>query len=174
MGSDTHPDPRSVPPGYNPADYERPSVTVDVALFAVRHGSVEVLLIRRKKSPYAGYWALPGGFVALDETLEQTALRELFEETGVADVTVEQLHTYGDPGRDPRTRVISVVYFGLVAAGWARQVQGADDAAEARWWPVAGLPELAFDHGRILRYAHRRLRWKLEHPDQYGEAFPEP
>jgi 8-oxo-dGTP diphosphatase len=99
----------------------------------------------------------------MGESLEQSALRELREETGVDDVYLEQLYTFGDPARDPRTRVISVAYFALLGADQARQVQAGDDAAEARWCSVADLPPLAFDHDRILRYAHQRLRWKLEY-----------
>jgi 8-oxo-dGTP diphosphatase len=138
-------------------------VTVDVALFAYRNDDLQVLLIRRKKWPYQGYWAIPGGFIQMGESLEQSALRELREETGVDDVYLEQLYTFGDPARDPRTRVISVAYFALLGADQARQVQAGDDAAEARWCSVADLPPLAFDHDRILRYAHQRLRWKLEY-----------
>lgn len=156
-------DPRYVPPTYDPAIYDRPSVTVDVVLFAYRNNDLQVLLIRRKKWPYEDYWAIPGGFVQMNESLEQSALRELCEETGVIDVYLEQLYTFGNPDRDPRTRVISVAYFALVSGDHARQVQGGDDAAEARWWSLAELPPLAFDHDRILRYAHQRLRWKLEY-----------
>ncbi len=163
MNADTPLDPRYVPPGYDPAHYDRPSVTVDVVLFAFRANDLQVLLIRRGNWPYQGYWAIPGGFIQMDETLEQSALRELREETGVEDVYLEQLYTFGDPARDPRSRVISVAYFALVGAEQAGQVQGADDAAEARWWSMAQLPPLAFDHDRVLRYAHQRLRWKLEH-----------
>jgi 8-oxo-dGTP diphosphatase len=150
-------DPRYVPPTYNPASYDRPSVTVDVVLFAYRDNDLQVLLIRRKKWPYHDFWALPGGFIQMNESLEQSALRELREETGVVDVHLEQLYTFGDPGRDPRTRVISVVYAGLVGGDQARPVQGGDDAAEARWWPMADLPALAFDHDRILQVAHQHL-----------------
>jgi 8-oxo-dGTP diphosphatase len=156
-------DPRYVPPTYDPASYDRPSVTVDVALFAFRNDALQVLLIRRKRWPYQDYWAIPGGFIQMGESLEQSALRELREETGVDDVYLEQLYTFGDPERDPRTRVISVAYFALLGADQARQVQAGDDAAEARWWSMADLPPLAFDHDRILRYAHQRLRWKLEY-----------
>lgn len=163
MRPDTLLDPRYVPPTYNPAHYERPSVTVDVVLFAYRDNDLRVLLIRRKKWPYQDYWAIPGGFVEMHESLEQAALRELSEETGVDDIYLEQLYTFGDPERDPRTRVISVTYFALVSADQALHVQEGDDAAEARWWSMYDLPSLAFDHGRILRYAHQRLRWKLEY-----------
>ena len=160
---DTHTDPRYVPPTYNPADYDRPSVTVDVVLYAFREHDLKVLLVRRKKGPYEGYWAIPGGFVQNDETLETAAQRELHEETAVSGVYLEQLYTFGDPDRDPRTRVISVAYFALVGADQAHHVRGGDDAAEARWWSMYDLPELAFDHERIIHYALQRLRWKLEY-----------
>lgn len=163
MSLDIALDPRYVSPSYDAASYDRPSVTVDVVLFAFRDNDLQVLLIRRKKWPYEDYWAIPGGFIQMDESLEQSALRELHEETGVDDVYLEQLYTFGEPGRDPRTRVVSVAYFALVGADQACHVQGADDAAEARWWSMADLPPLAFDHDRILRYAHQRLRWKLEY-----------
>jgi 8-oxo-dGTP diphosphatase len=156
-------DPRYVPSTYDPASYDRPSVTVDVVLFAYRDDDLQVLLIRRKKWPYQDYWAIPGGFIQRGESLEQSALRELREETGVDDVYLEQLYTFGDPERDPRTRVISVAYFALLGADQVRQVQEGDDAAEARWCSMADLPPLAFDHDRILHYAQQRLRWKLEY-----------
>lgn len=150
-------DPRYVPPTYDPAAYERPSVTVDVALFATFDDKPHVLLVRRKGRPYAGYWALPGGFIAMDETLEQSARRELQEETGMAGVALEQLYTFGDPGRDPRTRVISVAYWGVLETPAAHPLVAADDAADATWWPLDALPPLAFDHDRILDIARRRL-----------------
>lgn len=161
-------DPRYVPPTYNPAAYERPSVTVDVALFTHREGNPQVLLVRRKHWPYAGHWALPGGFIAMDETLEQSAQRELWEETGISDVRLEQLHTFGDPGRDPRTRVISVVYVALVDAAATHGMAAADDAAEAAWWPLdPALPPLAFDHDRILAVARR---WLEQNAAAAGES----
>lgn len=163
MGLDSLLDPRYVSPAYNPADYERPSVTTDVALLAYREQDLQVLLIRRKKWPYQDFWALPGGFVGMSESLEQAARRELREETGVSQVYLEQLYTFGDPDRDPRTRVISVAYLALANAEQARQVQSGDDAAEARWWSMTSLPPLAFDHDRILRCARQRLHRLLEH-----------
>jgi 8-oxo-dGTP diphosphatase len=133
-------------------------------LFAFQQGQLTVLLIRRRNDPFKGRWALPGGFVGEDEDLYDAALRELKEETNVSNVYLEQLYTFGQPGRDPRTRVISVAYFALLSTGELaqQQVHGVDDAAEARWWNIYQLPDLAFDHQRILDYALQRLRWKLE------------
>ncbi|MDW8145307.1 MAG: NUDIX hydrolase [Roseiflexaceae bacterium] len=101
---------------YDPSRYERPSVTVDVVIFTLIDRELHVLLVRRKRWPFEGYWAIPGGFVQMHELLEDAARRELEEETGVRDIYLEQLYTFGDPDRDPRTRVISVAYFALVRA----------------------------------------------------------
>jgi 8-oxo-dGTP diphosphatase len=153
-------------------DYPRPSVTTDVILFTLREGRLQVLLVQRKHPPFAGLWAIPGGFIGLDESLEQAALRELREETGVEDVYLEQLYTFGDPGRDPRGRVITVAYLALVSAA-AVEPRAGDDAAQARWWPMEALPPLAFDHARILAYALKRLRYKLEYTAVGFELLPE-
>lgn len=145
-------------------DHPRPSVTVDIVLFAFWEETLQVLLIQRKRDPFAGKWALPGGFIQMDKSLDQSALRELKEETGVRDVYLEQLYTFGEPDRDPRGRVITVAYFALLSADDLSRitVEGGDDADEARWWDMYDLPALAFDHNRILDYALQRLRWKLE------------
>ncbi|MEZ4770986.1 MAG: NUDIX hydrolase [Caldilineales bacterium] len=148
---------------YDATDYQRPSVTVDTILFSIRNGTPHVLLIRRGRWPFEGYWAIPGGFVEIDESLEDAAARELFEETGLADVPLQQLHAFGDPGRDPRTRVITVSYVAQVTDEQARGIRAGDDAADARWWPVSDLPPLAFDHARILEVALQR-RSDLDHP----------
>jgi 8-oxo-dGTP diphosphatase len=164
---------RDVPPGYDPNQYERPSVTVDVVTFTLRDHDLKVLLIRRKHPPFAGYWAIPGGFVQMDESLEAGALRELEEETGVCDVYIEQLYTFGQPNRDPRTRVITVAYFALVPASALPALQAGDDAADAQWWSMYDLPPLAFDHAEILDYALTRLRYKLEYSAVGFELLPE-
>jgi 8-oxo-dGTP diphosphatase len=144
--------------------HRRPSVTVDVVIFAILDEQLKVLLIRRKNPPFQGVWAIPGGFVNFDESLETAAHRELEEETGATrdDVYLEQLYTFGEPDRDPRTRVITVAYFALVRAD-RLDLRAASDAAEFGWFSVYDPPDLAFDHARILRYALKRLRYKLEY-----------
>jgi 8-oxo-dGTP diphosphatase len=145
-------------------EYPRPAVTVDIILFTFTDNDLKVLLIERNQPPFAGAWALPGGFVEQDEDLDTAALRELAEETNVSDLYLEQLYTFGQPDRDPRTRVITVSYFALLSADQAARldIRGQSDAKEVRWWSMYGLPDLAFDHARILQYALQRLRWKLE------------
>ncbi len=140
--------------------YPRPMVTVDAVVFTEREGRRAVLLIQRKHDPYAGAWALPGGFVEMEEALDAAAARELEEETGLRGVPLEQFYTFGDPGRDPRGRSISVAYVGAV--DWRTQhPQGNDDAADARWFPLDELPPLAFDHRAIVEYA---VRFRFKEP----------
>jgi 8-oxo-dGTP diphosphatase len=145
-------------------DHPRPAVTVDMILFAYQNGELTVLLIRRTHEPFRGRWALPGGFIGENEDLSDAARRELKEETNVSNVYLEQLYTFGEPGRDPRSRVITVAYFALLSTDEVAQqhVRSGSDAGEARWWSIYDLPELAFDHQQILNYALQRLRWKLE------------
>ena len=152
-------------------DGPKPSVTVDVVIITLRGEALEVLLVKRDVAPYRGKWAIPGGFVRLSESLETAARRELREETGVAHVYLEQLYTFGDPGRDPRGRVISVAYIALVPAPLA--VKAGSDAREACWWPMQALPPLAFDHDQILRYALARLRYKIEYSAVGFRLLPE-
>jgi 8-oxo-dGTP diphosphatase len=161
---------------YDASQYERPSVTADVVIFSILNGQLKVLLIQRKNWPYEGMWAIPGGFVDMHESLEEAAYRELQEETGVGsdDVYLEQLYTFGDPERDPRTRVITVAHFALVCAD-KLHVRAASDAADIGWFDATDPPPLAFDHAQILEYALTRLRYKLEYtavgfqllPDQF-------
>jgi 8-oxo-dGTP diphosphatase len=143
-------------------EHERPAVTVDVAIFTILEGELKVLLVKRKNWPFEGMWAIPGGFIGMEESLEEAAARELEEETGVSDVYLEQLYTFGDPGRDPRTRVITVAYFALVSADQLH-LRAASDAADVGWFSAYNLPPLAFDHDAILEYALTRLRYKLEY-----------
>lgn len=160
---------------YNPNDYDRPSVTVDVVLFTILDGALQVLLIKRKQEPFAGQWAFPGGFVSITESLDDAAYRELQEETGIARdaVYLEQLYTFGEPNRDPRMRIITVAYFALVGADKIPQLRGGDDAAEARWFSAYNPPPLAFDHSEILAYAITRLRYKLEYSAVGFQLLPE-
>lgn len=149
-------------PSAEESRYENPAVTVDVVILTMRKRHLEVLLIKRKRWPYEGLWAIPGGFVSPAESLEDAARRELEEETGVRDVYLEQLYTFGDPHRDPRMRVITVVYYALIRADELHVVAG-DDAAVSAWFPIDALPALAFDHASILTYTMQRLRGKLEY-----------
>lgn len=137
---------------------------MDIVLFTFTENDLRVLLVRRAGEPFLDSWALPGGFVRMQEDLADAALRELQEETGVADVYLEQLYTFGAPLRDPRTRVITVAYFALLGAHHVADItlQAGTDAGDARWWSIYDLPVLAFDHDHILAYALQRLRWKLE------------
>jgi 8-oxo-dGTP diphosphatase len=140
-------------------DYPRPAVTVDVAV-VTRQARPQVLLIRRKHPPFAGMWALPGGFVEMAESLEAAARRELFEETGIKGLKLEQVHTFGDPGRDPRGRTISVVYLARVKLAQVKPRAG-DDAAQTAWHSLHRLPVLAFDHEQILAVVRKYLKKKL-------------
>ena len=134
--------------------YPHPAVTADCVLFCRNEGRLKVLLVERGNDPYKGCWAFPGGFMNIDETTEQCALRELQEETGLVVKEVQQLGAYSAVNRDPRERVITVAYYAVVPYA---SVQGGDDAAKAQWWPVDAVPPLAFDHEAILRDALQRL-----------------
>lgn len=154
-------------------EYPRPSVTVDCVVFGYDHREQElsVLLIERGASPFEGFWALPGGFVDMQESADEAARRELCEETGVRDIYLEQLCTFSEPGRDPRGRVISVAYLALVNRA-EHPATGGDDARQAAWHGLASLPELAFDHARILEVALERLRNKIRYAPIGFELLP--
>jgi len=152
-------------------EYPRPSLTVDAVVFGFDDQDLKVLLIQRALEPFAGNWALPGGFVQMEEPLEAAVRRELREETGVSNVYLEQLFTFGDPERDPRGRVVSVAYYGLVKLS-EHHVLAATDARNAAWFPVTDLPPLAFDHDRILETAHRRLQGKVRYQPIGFELLP--
>ncbi|MGW6983755.1 NUDIX hydrolase [Streptomyces sp. NPDC054932] len=154
--------------GYDPHAFEPFAVTVDLAVFTVRGGTLHVLLIRRGQQPYAGAWALPGGFVLPRESAETAARRELAEETGlserlVAALHLEQLRTYSEPDRDPRMRVVSVAFTALVPDLPEPAAEGGGDAAQARWLALEEVSELAFDHAVILADARERIGAKLEY-----------
>ena len=130
--------------------YPRPALTVDVILFLKKRDDTFVLLIDRKNDPFKGEWAFPGGFVDMDEGLEQAALRELEEETGVSSICLTQFATYGTLGRDPRGRTVSVIYSSEVSPSFEEKIVAGDDAAKVKWFSLKSLPELAFDHAEIL------------------------
>ncbi len=154
-------------------EYPRPALTVDIVIFTLRENRLQLLLIQRREDPYAGMWALPGGFVRVEESLEEAASRELAEETGVSEAYLEQLYTYGDVDRDPRGRVVTVAYFALIPADAPVRSEGGSDARQARWHPLESLPPLAFDHREIVTYALRRLRYKLEYTAACFELLPD-
>lgn len=140
--------------------YPHPALTVDCVIFGLDGGDLKLLLIRRNLEPFSGSWALPGGFIKLDESLEQSARRELEEETGVANLYIEQIGAFGDPGRDPRERVVTVAYWAIVNL-YEHPAHADTDADEAAWFPVAALPAMAFDHGGIVAAGLSRLREKV-------------
>jgi 8-oxo-dGTP diphosphatase len=161
------------------AEAQHPRVAADVAVFAFRDGAMNVLLVRRRYEPYESYWALPGGLMGPDETLEEAAERELREETNVTDTYMEQLATFSELDRDPRGRVISCCYLALVDGGRVRLRPGSD-AREAVWRPLEPLLReteagtvLAFDHDEILAYARQRLAYKLEYQNVAWSLLPE-
>ena len=160
-------------PTVNSNDIFRPALTVDVVIFTLRENRLHALLVQRAEPPFEGMWALPGGFVNNDESLEAAANRELAEETGIQQAYLEQLYTYGDPPRDPRGRVVTVAYFALIPADAPIHSEGGSDAGQARWCAVDCLPELAFDHAEIIGYALRRLRYKLEYTAAGFELLPD-
>lgn len=141
---------------------EKPSVAVDIVIFTIQEKHLKVLLIKRGIEPFRDQWALPGGFVRIEESLEQAAQRELVEEAGVREVYLEQLYTFGEPGRDPRGRVITVSYMALINSDKI-ELRASTDASEAEWFSISEIPHLAFDHEVILNYALKRLRWKFEY-----------
>ncbi|MFF8101913.1 NUDIX domain-containing protein [Streptomyces sp. NPDC016640] len=150
--------------GYDKYAFEPFAVTVDLAVFTIRESVLHVLLVERGREPYAGRWALPGGFLRPEESAERAARRELGEETGLTDVSglhLEQLRTYSEPGRDPRMRVVSVAFAALLPD--APEAHGGSDAARARWTPYDTAGPLAFDHDRILADARDRVGAKLEY-----------
>ena len=158
---------------YDPSQFDRPSVTVDIVIFTLRQKALHVLLIRRGAWPFEGQWAIPGGFVRMDESLEDAARRELREETGVDEARLEQLRAFGDVGRDPRMRIISVAFTALVSSEQL-VLEASTDAADAKWFPIDDVPKpLAFDHDAILNVACGRLRERLQNSNIAQGLLPE-
>ena len=153
-------------------DYPHPAVTVDVVIFTIVDDDFKVLLIQRDIEPYEGMWALPGGFVEPDESLRRAAWRELKEETGVHAAFLEQLSAFGHPDRDPRERVITVAYYALIPSD-RLEVKAATDARKAELFSMNELPELAFDHAKILRRAHAKVKAKIDEPIIALQLVPE-
>lgn len=167
---------------YNPDKYQKPSVTVDILIFRLVNDSVDILLIKRKKPPYKEFWAFPGGFVNINESLEDAAKRELLEETNVKNVYLEQLYTFGDVERDPRMRVISVSYMALLNENDIEKFneKAGDDAKELQWLNINELLngiednsiKLAFDHEKIFKLAIERLRGKIDYTNIAFQLLP--
>jgi 8-oxo-dGTP diphosphatase len=152
-------------------EYPRGALTVDCVVFGLDESELKVMLIQRGLAPFEGKWALPGGFVRANETLDEAAWRELEEETGLRKVFLEQLYTFGAVDRDPRERVVSVAYYALVNL-IDHPVHAATDARDAGWFAVHDVPSLAFDHGEILQVALERLRGKLRYQPIGFELLP--
>ena len=150
--------------------YPRPSVTTDCVLFGYEAEKIKVLLIQRGNEPFKGCWAFPGGFLNMDESAEEGALRELQEETGLQDVEVYQFHTFSDPSRDPRGRVVTIAYYSLVPI---QKATAGDDAAAAQWFALDELPPLAFDHDQLLSLALQALRQRIAQEPFGKELLPE-
>lgn len=151
--------------------YPRAALTVDCVVFGYDEGELKVLLIERALEPFKGRWALPGGFVRVDETLDEAARRELNEEAGLNNVFLEQLYTFGAVNRDPRERVVSVAYYALVKLSDHR-ARAATDASNAEWFAISKAPKLAFDHGEILATALGRLKGKVRYEPIGFELLP--
>ena len=150
--------------------YPHPSVTADCVIFGFDGVAIKVLLIQRGIEPFKGKWAFPGGFMKMDETAEECAKRELEEETGLNNASVEQFYTFSDVNRDPRERVITVAHYALVKLS---EVKGGDDAASAKWFDLETIPSLAFDHDRILRMALSCLKERICFEPIGFELLPE-
>ena len=153
-------------------EYPRPALTVDCIVFGLDpQQELKVMLIQRNIPPFQGKWAISGGFVKLDETLEAAALRELQEETGIHDVFLEQLYTFGDLARDPRDRTVTVAYYALINLT-EQEIKATADARAAAWFALSEIPQLAFDHDQILQTAIARLRRKIRYEPIGFELLP--
>jgi 8-oxo-dGTP diphosphatase len=156
----------------NYTEHEQPGITVDLVVFSVNEDQLKVMLAKRAEVPYLGYWSLPGGFLLTGESLEAAAFRVLKEKTGVQDVYLEQLYTFGNPDRDPRTRVITVAYFALIP--WSNLGQPeSKKISDLKWSAISQIPKLAFDHNEILNCAIQRLRAKVTYSNIVYGLMPE-
>jgi len=153
-------------------DYPRPMLVVDALIFSVRGGRLEILLIKRGHPPFEGMWAIPGGFVELDEELDHAAARELEEEAGLGGIELHQFHTFGAVGRDPRGRVITVAYLAVIDASMHVPRAG-DDAADVIWLPADELPRLASDHNLIVNRALEFMKLWTQAADGHPAFLPE-
>ncbi|MFK7790771.1 MAG: NUDIX domain-containing protein [Phycisphaeraceae bacterium] len=152
-------------------EFDRPALTVDIVVFALDEDGLQVMLIERDIAPFEGRWAIPGGFVRVDEALDEAARRELQEETGLRDIYLEQLYTFGGIRRDPRERVVTVAYYALVNLQ-GHDVKASTDARNAAWFTIDELPDLAFDHEKIVDTALERLRGKVRYQPIGFELLP--
>lgn len=144
--------------GYYTYEWPRPMVTVDAVVFKHSQDKTTLLLIKRKNDPFKGKWAFPGGFIEMDEELEDAAARELTEETGLKNVNLEQMHTFGTVGRDPRGRQITIAFIGFTNEKNA-VIKAGDDAEQAQWFDIENLPkDMAFDHEKVAKIAIGRLK----------------
>lgn len=150
--------------------YPHPSITTDCVIFGFDGTKLKVLLVERGIEPFKGRWAFPGGFLKMEESAEVGALRELKEETGLKDAYIKQFHTFSEPNRDPRERVVTIAYYALVRM---QEVKGGDDAAKAEWFALDKVPALAFDHDLILRVALKELRKQIHFEPIGFELLPE-
>lgn len=149
-----------------------PAVAVDAVLFTIVEDQLKVLLIKISKGPYKDKWAVPGGLVQLNETLDAAAKRALFQKTNIGDIHLEQVYSFGDLKRDVRGRVISVAYFALISNPQNYKLKTAPYYSDIAWWPVKKLPPMAFDHREIVKYAHQRLKAKIEHTNIAYSLLP--
>jgi 8-oxo-dGTP diphosphatase len=148
-------------------DWPRPMVTADSIVFGFFEQGIKLALIKRGKEPFKGQWAVPGGFVELDEELDHAAARELAEETGLTNIPLKQMHTFGRVGRDPRGRQITIVFMGIMTENFD-SLKAGDDAADAKWFDIQNLPaNLAFDHSEVCKFAIARLKESPEYKARY-------
>jgi 8-oxo-dGTP diphosphatase len=153
-------------------EYPRPALTADCVLFSFENNQLQVLLIERKHEPFKGMWAFPGGFMDMDETIDECVSRELKEETGLENITAEQIGVFSNVDRDPRGRTVTVAYLAMARQNECHAVAG-DDAQNVQWFPVDALPLLAFDHDKILDTAMNRLSEKMKLAPMGSELLPE-